>query len=58
MLRSESELRRLVTRLERDYRQQAGFFSRHALPEYEAVRSLESEGLVEIQHSERTGPSE
>jgi hypothetical protein len=41
MLRSESELRRLVTRLERDYRQQAGFFSRHALPEYEAVRSLE-----------------
>jgi hypothetical protein len=42
MLGSEAELRRLVARLERDYREQTGFFGRHALPEYEAVRSLEA----------------
>lgn len=41
MLRSETELRRLVARLERDYRARSEFFARHALPEYEAVRSLE-----------------
>lgn len=41
MLADETELRALVARLGRDYRAQDGFFARHALPEYEAMRSLE-----------------
>ncbi|MFC7235732.1 hypothetical protein [Halosegnis marinus] len=41
MIDEEGRLRALVTRLGREYREQTGFFARHTLPEYEAMRSLD-----------------
>lgn len=41
MISEEPVLRALVVRLRREYRRRAGFFERYALPEYEALGSLD-----------------